>query len=147
MLTFKPMIDDSAGWPCLRFENRKIGTEQLIPLSAKAAETIRAQQLHVRSRWPNGTPWLFPGTMNNVDGTKAYAHGSLSGQFRLAAPAPSLQVSAMVMGRRNRCWMRRRVPATVGEGHAGERVTVLPFRVLDGWVSYMRVARAGRRRR
>jgi integrase len=81
VLAFNPMIDDSAGWPCLRFDNAKVRTEQLIPLTAKAAETIRAQQAHVRSRWPHGSPWLFPGTMDNPDGTKPYAHGSLSHQL------------------------------------------------------------------
>jgi len=44
VLAFNPMIEDSAGWPCLRFDNAKVQTEQLIPLSAKAADTIRAQQ-------------------------------------------------------------------------------------------------------
>ena len=69
---------DSVGWPCLRFANSKIGSEQLIPLSAKAADTIRAQQAHVRERWPDGSPWLFPGIMDNPDGTRPYAHGTLS---------------------------------------------------------------------
>ena len=81
VLAFNPMIEDSTGWPCLRFDNAKVRTEQLIPLSAKAAETIRAQQDHVRANWPQGSPWLFPGIMNNDDGTKPYAHGSLSRQL------------------------------------------------------------------
>jgi integrase len=81
VLAFNPIVDDSTGWPCLRFDNAKVRVEQLIPLSAKAAETIRAQQDHVRSRWPQGSPWLFPGTMDNPDGAKPYAHGSLSHQL------------------------------------------------------------------
>ncbi len=81
VLAFNPIIDDSTGWPCLRFENAKVNVEQLIPLSTKAAETIRAQQDHVRSAWPYGSPWLFPGIMDNDDGTKPYAHGSLSQQL------------------------------------------------------------------
>jgi integrase len=80
-LAFNPLIDDSVGWPCLRFSNSKIGAEQLIPLSAKAAETIRAQQAHVRERCPDGSPWLFPGIEKNADGHLPYAHGSLSGQL------------------------------------------------------------------
>ena len=80
-LAFNPLIDDSVGWPCLRFSNSKIGTEQLIPLSAKAADTIRAQQAHVRERCPGGSPWLFPGIEKNTDGHLPYAHGSLSGQL------------------------------------------------------------------
>ena len=81
-LPFNPIIADSTGWPCLRFDNVKVGTEQLIPLSTKAADTIRAQQDHVRTVWPNGTPWLFPGIFDNDDGAKQYAHSSLGGQLR-----------------------------------------------------------------
>jgi len=80
-LAFNPIISDSLGWPCLRFANTKVGTEQLIPLTAKAAETIRAQQAHVRRLHPSGSPWLFPGIMDNPDGAKPYAHGTLSGQL------------------------------------------------------------------
>lgn len=80
-LAFSPMVDDSVGWPCLRFANAKVSTEQLIPLSAKAAETIRAQQEHVRMLHPEGSPWLFPGIMDNADGAKPYAHSTLSGQL------------------------------------------------------------------
>ena len=81
VLAFNPIVVDSAGGSCLRFENAKVRTEQLIPLSAKATETIRAQQDHVRRHWPNGSPWLFPGISDNPDGSKPYAHGSLSHQL------------------------------------------------------------------
>jgi len=80
-LAYNPMIEDSVGWPCLRFANSKVRDEQLIPLSARAAETIRAQQAHVLERCPDGSPWLFPGIARNVDGAKAYAHNTLSGQL------------------------------------------------------------------
>ncbi len=50
-LAFSPTLDDSAGWPCLRFEATKVRAEQLIPLSAKAAAAIRSQQAHVRQHW------------------------------------------------------------------------------------------------
>ncbi|HVM04756.1 MAG TPA: tyrosine-type recombinase/integrase [Acidimicrobiales bacterium] len=81
-LVFDPMLDDSVGWPCLRFNNSKVRIEQLIPLSAKAASAIRAQQDLDRARWPAGTPWLFPGLLDNEDGSKPYARGSLSAQLR-----------------------------------------------------------------
>jgi len=80
-LAFNPIVEDSVGWPCLRFANSKVSTEQLIPLSAKAAETIRTQQARVRSLWPGGSPWLFPGIMQNPDATRPYAHSALSGQL------------------------------------------------------------------
>ena len=74
MLPFNPVLDDSAGWPCLRFEATKVRAEQLVPLSAKAAAAIRAQQQHVLSTWPGGSPWLFPGMVKNSDGRKPYSH-------------------------------------------------------------------------
>ena len=81
VLAFNPIVNDSVGGACLRFDNSKVGIEQLIPISTKAADTVRAQQDHVRSRWPNGSPWLFPGIAENRDGAKPYAHGSLSNQL------------------------------------------------------------------
>jgi integrase len=80
-LAFNPIVDDSTGWPCLRFEATKVRAEQLIPLSAKAATAIRTQQDHVRSRWPAGSRWLFPGIVNNDDGSKPYSHSSFSRQL------------------------------------------------------------------
>lgn len=59
-LAFDPLAADSTGWPCLRFWNRKMRAEQFVPLSAPAAEAVRAQQRHVGDTWPGGSPWLFP---------------------------------------------------------------------------------------
>ena len=81
-LPFNPVLTDSSGWPCLRFEAVKVRAEQLIPLSAKAAAAIAAQQDHVRERWPAGSPWLFPGTASNQDGSKPYSHSAFSQQLR-----------------------------------------------------------------
>ena len=39
-LPFNPVLTDSSGWPCLRFEAVKVRAEQMIPLSAKAAAAI-----------------------------------------------------------------------------------------------------------
>jgi integrase len=80
-LAFSPTLDDSAGWPCLRFEAAKVRAEQLIPLSAKAAAAIRSQQEHVLQHWPAGSPWLFPGITGNDDGAKAYSHSTFSRQL------------------------------------------------------------------
>jgi len=81
VLAFNPIVNDSVGGACLRFDNSKVAVEQVIPISNKAANAVRAQQDHVRSRWPNGSPWLFPGIADNSDGNKPYAHGSLSHQL------------------------------------------------------------------
>ena len=80
-LAFSPTLDDSAGWPCLRFEAAKVRAEQLIPLSARAAAAIRSQQEHVLRHWPAGSPWLFPGITGNDDGAKPYSHRTFAQQL------------------------------------------------------------------
>jgi len=81
VLPFSPILDDSVGWPCLRFEATKVRAELLIPLSAKAAAAIRAQQDHVRRAWPGGGPWLFPGITGNDDGSSPYSHRTFCQQL------------------------------------------------------------------
>jgi integrase len=81
-LPFNPIVEDSSGRPCPRFEASKIRAEQLVPLSAKAAAAIRAQQDHVRVSWSAGNPWLFPGIMANDDASKPYSHSNLTRQIR-----------------------------------------------------------------
>lgn len=80
-LPFNPVLTDSSGWPCLRFEAVKVRSEQLIPLSAKAAAAVGAQQDYVRRRWPAGSPWLFPGIAGNHDGQRPYSHSSFTKQL------------------------------------------------------------------
>jgi integrase len=77
MLAFNPVIDDSVGWPCLRFHNAKMAAEQLVPLSARAAEAIGAQQDYVRQRWPAGAACLFPAPFGNPDGDHPFSYGTL----------------------------------------------------------------------
>ena len=43
-LPFNPLLEDSAGWPCLRFHSRKVNNDQLVPLSGRAAVAIRANK-------------------------------------------------------------------------------------------------------
>ena len=43
-LPFNPLIADSTGWPCLRFQAHKMRAEQMVPLSDKAARAVRDQQ-------------------------------------------------------------------------------------------------------
>ena len=59
-LPFNPIIDHSARWRCLRYFNTKMAAEQLVPLSATAAEAIRAQQRHLLHRWPDGLAGAVP---------------------------------------------------------------------------------------
>jgi integrase len=82
-LAFDTVVVDRAGWPCFRFLNSKMGAEQLVPLSAKAAAAVSAQQDHLRACWPGGTPpLLFPTANANPDGTKPFTITSVARQLR-----------------------------------------------------------------
>ncbi len=49
-LAFSPMVDDSVGWPCLRFANSKVSEPSSSSLSApRRRRAIRAQQAHDRA--------------------------------------------------------------------------------------------------
>lgn len=77
-LPAQPLVDDSVGWPCLRYYNSKMGAEQLVPLSSRAAAAIRAQQQHVVTSFPAGSPWLFP---SRSDPHLPMAHRRFAEQF------------------------------------------------------------------
>jgi hypothetical protein len=53
-------------------------TECFVPLSERAATTIAAQQAHVRTRFPSGSPLLFGRERANPDGTRPYVTTTLS---------------------------------------------------------------------
>jgi len=89
VLPFNPVIDDSVGWPCLRYLNAKMATEQLVPLSARAAEAIRAQQDHVRHHWSDAA-CLFPKTFANPDGHRPFTYATL--RQRLASWQEAIDV-------------------------------------------------------
>lgn len=76
-LPFNPVIDDSAGWPCLRYYNAKMAAEQLVPLSATAAATIRVQQADLIRRWTDGPAVLFPAPHSNPDGARPFNYATL----------------------------------------------------------------------
>ena len=76
-LEFNPIITDSSGWPCLKYYNAKMAAEQLVPLSQRAADAIRAQQDHVHGRWPTGCTQLFPAPMANPDGARGFSYATL----------------------------------------------------------------------
>lgn len=52
-------------------------TEQLFPLSDRAARALRAQAEHVRSCLPPGTQWLFPRACANPDGATPFSYATL----------------------------------------------------------------------
>jgi integrase len=81
-LPFNPMLNDSAGWPCLRYFNAKIAEEQLVPLSPTGAETIRAQQAQLRDRSPDRDPvWLFPRPRGDPAETGPFSYHTFRTRF------------------------------------------------------------------
>jgi integrase len=82
VLPFNPVVDDSVGWPCLRYLASKTRVEQLTPLSITAAKAIEAQQAEVTRRYPHGSPWLFPDPGRNDDGSLPYPYGLLQARLR-----------------------------------------------------------------
>jgi integrase len=101
-LAFSSVFQDSTGWPCLRFEATKVRAEQMVPLSARAAAVIAAQQAYVREHWPSGSPWLFPGLNGNDDGAKPYVHSVLGAQLRRWEKAIDLARPSRPRGARDR---------------------------------------------
>ena len=81
-LPLDAIVDDSVGWPCLRFYNSKVRTEQLVPLSPKAAVALRAQAELVRYDWPAGTRFLFPRERANPDGAVPFSYATLESRLR-----------------------------------------------------------------
>jgi integrase len=82
VLPFDPVVDDSVGWPCLRYNAAKTRVEQLMPLSVPAATAIEAQQAEVARRHPNGSPWLFPDPGRNPDGALSYPYRLLLSRLK-----------------------------------------------------------------
>lgn len=76
-LSFDALVHDSGGGPCLRYLNAKMGAEQLVPLSVVGATAVRDQQAHLRLRWPEGPPVLFPAPHSNPDGIRPFSYGTL----------------------------------------------------------------------
>ncbi len=82
-LTLDAVVDDSVGWPCLRFYNSKVKTEQLVPLSPNAAVALRAQARFVTDAWPAGTRFLFPRERANPDGNVPFSYATLEHRLRV----------------------------------------------------------------
>jgi integrase len=60
LLSTDALVNDTAGWPCLRFEAHKMRAEQIVPLSDKAVTELRDQQRLIADTWAQGSSWLFP---------------------------------------------------------------------------------------
>ncbi|MGH3235237.1 MAG: tyrosine-type recombinase/integrase [Streptosporangiaceae bacterium] len=66
-------IRDDSGAPYLRYYNRKMKREALVPIDEELEALITGQRKRNRERWPEGTPVLFPRPTTNIDGTRPTA--------------------------------------------------------------------------
>ena len=76
------VIEDSVGWPCLRYYNSKVRAEQVVPVSPKAALALRAQAELARKDWPASTRFLFPRVWGNPDGVLPSSYATLELRLR-----------------------------------------------------------------
>ncbi|MGW6603494.1 tyrosine-type recombinase/integrase [Streptomyces sp. NPDC055036] len=80
-LAFHCIIRDSDGAAYLRYLNRKMKREALVPIDEEVEGEIAAQQQRVLERWPGGSRWLFPAPRMNPDGTRPLTTHSYRGQL------------------------------------------------------------------
>jgi len=136
------LVPDSVGWPCLRFTNNKAYAEQLIPITARAADAIRAQQTEVARRWP-ASPWLFPAPKANPDGARAFTYNALRQRMgrwqaaidlRDAAGRPARVSAHRFRHTAGTRWINQGVPQHVVQrllGHSSPQMTATYARLHD----------------
>ena len=64
------VVRDADGAPYLKYYNRKMKREALVPVDEELETLIARQRERNRKRWPDGTPVLFPRPKANIDGTR-----------------------------------------------------------------------------
>jgi integrase len=79
---FDCVVRDGDGAPYLRYTNRKMSREALVPIDEEVEQAITEQQREILRRWPDGSPWLFPAPKMNPDGRKPLTTHSYRGQLR-----------------------------------------------------------------
>jgi integrase len=79
---FDCVVRDGDGAPYLRYTNRKMNREALVPIDEEVEQAITEQQQRILRRWPDGSPWLFPAPKMNPDGRKPLTTHSYRGQLR-----------------------------------------------------------------
>jgi integrase len=77
-----PLTFDAGGAPYLRFFMTKLRKDHRLPVDDAVVAAVRAQQAHVRFRWPAGSPWLFPRLRANSDGRAHYATCTIQARLR-----------------------------------------------------------------
>jgi integrase len=81
-VAFDCLVRDGDGAPYLRYLNRKMKREALVPIDEEVQQAIGEQQQRLLRRWPDGSPWLFPAPKMNPDGRKPLSTHSYRGQLR-----------------------------------------------------------------
>ncbi len=79
---FDCLVRDGDGAPYLRYVNRKMKREALVPIDEEVEQAITEQQQRILRRWPDGSPWLFPAPKMNPDGRNPLTTHSYRGQLR-----------------------------------------------------------------
>jgi integrase len=64
------VVRDADGAPYLKYYNRKMKREALVPADEELEGLIARQRERNRERWPDQTPVLFPRPTANIDGTR-----------------------------------------------------------------------------
>lgn len=80
-LAFDCVVRDADGAAYLRYLNRKMKREALVPIDEEVEAEIAAQQRDVLARWPGASPWLFPAPRMNPDGHRPLTTHSYRGQL------------------------------------------------------------------
>jgi len=73
-LPFDCVVRDADGAPYLRYYNRKMKREALVPIDDELETLIGEQQGRALQRWPGGTPVLFPRPTANIDGHRPVSY-------------------------------------------------------------------------
>ena len=64
------VVRDADGAPYLKYYNRKMKREALVPVDEELEALIARQRERNRERWPDGTLVLFPRPSANIDGSR-----------------------------------------------------------------------------
>ncbi|MFI8085360.1 tyrosine-type recombinase/integrase [Kitasatospora sp. NPDC086009] len=80
-VAFDCIVRDADGAAYLRYLNRKMKREALVPIDEEVEAEITAQQRRVLERWPDGSRWLFPAPRMNPDGARPLTTHSYRGQL------------------------------------------------------------------
>ncbi len=81
-IAFDCVVRDGDGAPYLRYVNRKMKREALVPIDEEVEQAVTGQQQRILNQWPDGSPWLFPAPKMNPDGRKHLSTHSYRGQLR-----------------------------------------------------------------